>query len=152
MSIVPEERLERILLTVEKPGRYTGQEWNAVVKDWDAVGVRLALAYPDLYEIGMSNMGLAILYDLVNRRPDMLAERAYTPWPDMAAALRRAMSAQRMISASRRPASRSEPRSNVSTSVGPGRFMKRCCRVVIAVAPTTATESRPLWKPSAAAV
>ncbi|MCL6430831.1 MAG: B12-binding domain-containing radical SAM protein, partial [Anaerolineae bacterium] len=52
--------------------------------------MRVALCYPDLYEIGMSNMGLAILYDLVNRRPDMLAERAYTPWPDMAAAMRRA--------------------------------------------------------------
>jgi len=90
VGLVSSERLERILPTVEKPGRYTGGEFNAVVKDWATAGVKLALCYPDLYEIGMSNLGLAILYDLVNRRPDALAERAYTPWPDMAAALRRA--------------------------------------------------------------
>ena len=82
--------LDRILATVEKPGRYAGGEWNAITKDWAGVRVKLALAYPDVYEIGMSNLGLAILYDLVNRRPDALAERVYTPWPDMAAALRRA--------------------------------------------------------------
>ena len=90
MPAVTWERLERILPTVEKPGRYVGGEWNSVVKDWGDVETRVALCYPDLYEIGMSNMGLAILYDLVNRRPDMLAERAYAPWPDMAAAMRRA--------------------------------------------------------------
>ncbi|MDI7276296.1 MAG: TIGR03960 family B12-binding radical SAM protein [Anaerolineae bacterium] len=90
MPVVAADRLERILPAVEKPGRYAGGEWNAVVKDWGSVEVRLALCYPDVYEIGMSNLGLAILYDLVNRRPDMLAERAYTPWPDMAAAMRAA--------------------------------------------------------------
>jgi len=90
LSVIPFERLERILPTVEKPGRYTGGEWNAIVKDWDTVAVRLALCYPDLYEIGTSNLGLAILYDLVNGRPEMLAERAYAPWPDMGAALQRA--------------------------------------------------------------
>lgn len=89
-SIVPAEQLQRILPTVERPGRYAGGEWNSVVKEWEAVELKLALCYPDLYEIGMPNLGLAILYDLVNRRPDMLAERAFTPWPDMAAALRRA--------------------------------------------------------------
>lgn len=90
VGLVSSERLERILPTVEKPGRYAGGEFNAVVKDWATASVKLALCYPDVYEIGMSNLGLAILYDLVNRRPDALAERAYTPWPDMAAALRRA--------------------------------------------------------------
>ncbi|HOG48309.1 MAG TPA: TIGR03960 family B12-binding radical SAM protein [Anaerolineae bacterium] len=90
MSAIASERLERILPTVERPGRYTGGEFNSVVKDWVTTAVRLALCYPDVYEIGMSNLGLAILYDLVNKRPSALAERAYTPWPDMAAALRRA--------------------------------------------------------------
>ena len=90
MPVVPDEALERILPTVEKPGRYTGGEWNAVVKDWDGSALKVALCYPDVYEIGMSSHGLAILYDLINRQPDLLAERAYAPWPDMAAALRRA--------------------------------------------------------------
>jgi len=90
VSAIASERLERILPTVERPGRYTGGEFNSVVKDWVTTAVRLALCYPDVYEIGMSNLGLAILYDLVNKRPSALAERAYTPWPDMAAALRRA--------------------------------------------------------------
>jgi radical SAM family uncharacterized protein len=81
-------RLERILPTVEKPGRYTGGEYNQVVKDWDATPVHVALVFPDIYDIGMSNLGLAILYDQVNQRPDALAERAYLPWLDMEAAIR----------------------------------------------------------------
>ena len=82
-------RLERILPTVQKPGRYTGGELNQVVKDWDAVSTRLALIFPDIYDIGMSNLGLAALYELVNQRPDALAERAFLPWIDMEAAMRR---------------------------------------------------------------
>ena len=78
-----ESRLERILLKVQKPGRYVGGELNAVGKDWDAVGTRVALVFPDIYDIGISNLGLQILYDLVNQRPDALAERAYAPWVDM---------------------------------------------------------------------
>lgn len=81
--------LDRVLLRVTRPARYTGHEWNAVVKEWDQVAVRLALIYPDTYEIGMSNLGLQILYDLVNAAPDMLAERAYAPWIDMETAMRR---------------------------------------------------------------
>ncbi len=73
---------------VTRPGRYTGGEWNSVIKDWDKTGIRLALAYPDTYEIGMSNMALPILYELLNSQPDVLAERVYTPWVDMEAALR----------------------------------------------------------------
>ena len=80
--------LDRILPRVERPARYTGQEWNAIVKDWDSATVRLALIYPDTYEIGMSNLGLAILYDLVNAQPEMLAERAYAPWTDMETSMR----------------------------------------------------------------
>jgi len=82
--------LDEILIKVTKPARYTGGEWNAVVKDWDLASVRLALAYPDLYEIGMSNLGLAILYELINRQPDFLAERVFAPWPDMEAEMRSA--------------------------------------------------------------
>ena len=81
-------RLERLLPTVQKPGRYTGGELNQVVKDWDTVDATVAMVFPDLYDLGMSNLGLAILYDLVNQREDALAERAYAPWDDMEAALR----------------------------------------------------------------
>ena len=83
-------QLDRLLANVEKPARYTGAEWNAVIKPWDSVRLRLALCFPDVYEIGMSNLGLALLYDCINSRPDMLAERAYCPWPDMAEAMRKA--------------------------------------------------------------
>lgn len=80
--------LERTLLRVQKPARYTGGEWNSVVKDWDATPQRVALAFPDIYDLGMSNLGLAILYDQINQRPAMLAERVYAPWIDMEAELR----------------------------------------------------------------
>ncbi len=85
-----EVALERILPTVTKPGRYTGGELNSIVKDWDAITTRVCLAFPDVYDIGTPNLGLAILYDLINQRPDMLAERAFSPWTDMEAALRAA--------------------------------------------------------------
>jgi len=85
-----ERRLHRLLPRVQKPGRYTGGELNQVVKDWDATGLRAALVFPDVYDLGMSNLGVAILYDLLNRQPDMLAERVFAPWPDMDAALRAA--------------------------------------------------------------
>lgn len=82
--------LDKILPGVTMPARYTGGEWNSVVKDWDAARARLVLAYPDVYQVGMSNLGLMILYDIVNRRPDFLAERTYAPWVDMEAAMRKA--------------------------------------------------------------
>jgi radical SAM family uncharacterized protein len=78
-----EASLERILLKVQKPGRYVGGELNTVVKDWDRINTKIALVFPDIYDIGISNLGLQILYDLVNQRPDALAERAYAPWVDM---------------------------------------------------------------------
>lgn len=83
-----EARLERVLLSVQKPGRYVGGEYNAIRKDWSSVQTRMAFVFPDIYEIGLSNLGLQILYDAVNRRADALAERAYAPWPDMEAAMR----------------------------------------------------------------
>jgi radical SAM family uncharacterized protein len=81
--------LDRILPFVQKPARYAGGEYNAVVKPWDDITYRLALIFPDVYDLGMSNLGLAILYDIVNQQPDMLAERAYTPWVDMLDAMKR---------------------------------------------------------------
>ncbi len=83
--------LDSILRKVTRPARYTGGEWNSVVptsQDWESTAVKVALVYPDTYEIGMSNLGLAILYELLNQRPDVLAERAYAPWPDMEALMR----------------------------------------------------------------
>jgi radical SAM family uncharacterized protein len=82
--------LDRILPAVSKPARYTGGEWNSVVKDWEACSVRWALAFPDTYEIGMSNLGLAILYDRLNEQAGVLAERVFAPWVDMEQALRAA--------------------------------------------------------------
>lgn len=83
-----ENKLDRILLKVQKPGRYVGGELNSTVKDWDSVQTKVALVFPDIYDIGVSNVGLKILYDQVNRRDDALAERAYAPWLDMEALMR----------------------------------------------------------------
>ncbi|MEJ2189982.1 MAG: B12-binding domain-containing radical SAM protein, partial [Acidobacteriota bacterium] len=80
--------LDEILPGVQKPSRYLGLEKNLARKAWDAVTVRVALAFPDAYEIGMSHQGTRILYHLVNRREDALAERSFAPMPDMAAAMR----------------------------------------------------------------
>ena len=93
MVLTPAElnsKLERILPTVQKPARYVGGELNQVVKNWASIDTRIALVFPDIYDIGMSNLGLAILYELVNDRPDALAERVYNPWIDMEAELRQA--------------------------------------------------------------
>ncbi len=85
-----EHWLERTLITVQKPGRYVGGELNQVVKGWDRVSARVALLFPDIYDLGMSNLGLAILYDLLNQREDVLAERTFLPWIDMEAKMRAA--------------------------------------------------------------
>jgi radical SAM family uncharacterized protein len=79
---------DNILFKVAKPARYTGGEWNSIVKDWHEADVRIAISYPDLYEIGMSNMALPILYRLLNSQPGVLAERVFAPWPDMAKAIK----------------------------------------------------------------
>ncbi|MBI2952816.1 MAG: TIGR03960 family B12-binding radical SAM protein [Chloroflexi bacterium] len=81
--------IDRILKRVTKPARYTGNEWNIVVKDWDKAEVKVALVYPDVYEVGMSNFGLQILYDLLNREDGIIAERCYAPWVDMEAEMRK---------------------------------------------------------------
>src|SRR5215831_16325416 len=79
---------ERLLARVEKPGRYLGTERNVVRKDPRGVRLRFALAFPEVYEIAQSHLGLQILYDILNRRPDVAAERIYAPWPDLEALLR----------------------------------------------------------------
>ena len=81
-------KLERILPTIQKPGRYIGGELNQVVKDWKAIQTHVALAFPDIYDLGMPNLGLIIMYDILNQRPDVLAERVYSPWFDMENAMR----------------------------------------------------------------
>src|SRR5215211_1871348 len=83
-----ESKLDRILLKVQKPGRYVGGELNSVIKDWDKIATKVAFVFPDIYDIGVSNVGLKILYDQVNQREDALAERAYAPWLDMEALMR----------------------------------------------------------------
>ncbi|MCP4417715.1 MAG: B12-binding domain-containing radical SAM protein, partial [Chloroflexi bacterium] len=80
--------LERILPRVSKPGRYSGGEYNQVVKEWDDIDYKVALAFPDIYDLGMSNLGLMILYDIINKHRNLLAERVYAPWDDMEAAMR----------------------------------------------------------------
>src|SRR2546425_466152 len=82
------EAYERLLPLVEKPGRYLGNERGAVRRDPSRVRLRFALAFPEVYEIAQSHLGLQILYDILNRRPDVAAERVYAPWPDMEAVLR----------------------------------------------------------------
>ncbi len=81
-------RLEPLLPRVQKPIQYVGGELNSVVKDWDAAEVRWCLMYPDAYEVGLPNQGVMILYELLNERPDALAERTYTVWPDLEALMR----------------------------------------------------------------
>jgi radical SAM family uncharacterized protein len=78
-----------MLLQVNKPARYTGGEWNTIRKDWDKTALKISLSYPDIYEIGMSNMAISILYEFFNNQPDVLAERVFAPWVDMMQALRR---------------------------------------------------------------
>ncbi len=81
--------LERILLNVQKPARYTGGEYNQIVKDRRDVDTRFAFCFPDTYEIGMSNLGLHILYGALNSEPGVWCERAFAPWGDMEEELRR---------------------------------------------------------------
>ena len=81
--------LDTVLRRVEKPGRYTGGEYGQVIKDKNAVKARFAFAFPDTYEIGMSNLGMRILYGVLNSREDIWCERVFAPWVDMEAEMRR---------------------------------------------------------------
>src|SRR3954463_1863052 len=82
------ERLEPLLPRVQKPIQYVGGELHATVKEWDGCDVRWALMYPDAYEVGLPNQGVQILYEVLNERPDALAERTYSVWPDLEALMR----------------------------------------------------------------
>ncbi|HPM42771.1 MAG TPA: TIGR03960 family B12-binding radical SAM protein [Candidatus Omnitrophota bacterium] len=81
-------RLDGLLLTVQKPGRYVGGEWNSIKKDWTPERVKVLLAFPDVYEVGMSNLGISILYGILNGRDDCLCERSFAPWQDFEKVLR----------------------------------------------------------------
>jgi radical SAM family uncharacterized protein len=81
-------RLEPLLPSVQKPIQYVGGELNAETKDWDSVDVRWALMYPDAYEVGLPNQGVAILYEILNEQDWILAERTYSVWPDLEARMR----------------------------------------------------------------
>ena len=81
--MIIDKELDRILKKVEKPARYIGGEVNSVIKDPADVSVRVGFAFPDTYEIGMSYMGLQILYNILNKNPDIYCERIFAPAPDM---------------------------------------------------------------------
>lgn len=80
---------DEILLKIEKPARYIGNEVNSVNKNKDEVDIRFAMCFPDVYEIGMSHLGIQILYDMFNKREDVWCERVYSPWPDLDAVMRK---------------------------------------------------------------
>ncbi len=81
------ENIGKLLAHVKKPSRYIGNEFNACNKNWDKAGLRIALVFPDLYEIGMSHHGLQILYSVINAQEDLLADRLYAPDKDLEALL-----------------------------------------------------------------
>lgn len=74
---------DEILMKIDKPARYIGNELNSVCKNKDEVSIRFAMCFPDVYEIGMSHLGIQILYDMFNKRDDVWCERVYSPWPDL---------------------------------------------------------------------
>ncbi len=84
-----DKRLERILPRVQKPARYSGGEYNQIIKDKSEVDLRVAFCFPDTYEIGMSNLGMRILYGVFNNMPGVWCERVFAPWGDMADELRK---------------------------------------------------------------
>ena len=74
---------DEILLKIEKPARYLGGEVNSVMKEKEKIDIRVAMCFPDVYEIGMSHLGIQILYDMFNQRDDIYCERVYSPWTDL---------------------------------------------------------------------
>ncbi|MGN0394704.1 MAG: TIGR03960 family B12-binding radical SAM protein [Coprococcus sp.] len=79
---------DEILMSIEKPARYIGGEYNSIIKDKENIDIRFCMCFPDVYEIGMSHLGIQILYDMFNRREDTWCERVYSPWPDLDAIMR----------------------------------------------------------------
>ena len=76
-------RIEKLLSNVQKPGRYVGGEINSIIKQKDEVDVRFAFCFPDIYEVGMSHLGMKILYSQLNQVPFIWCERVFAPWVDM---------------------------------------------------------------------
>ena len=74
---------DEILLSIQQPARYIGGEVNGVIKDKENIDIRFAMCFPDVYEIGMSHLGIQILYDMFNSREDIWCERVYSPWTDL---------------------------------------------------------------------
>ena len=74
---------DEILMRIDKPARYIGNELNSIKKDKEKVAIRFAMCFPDVYEIGMSHLGVQILYDMFNKMEDVWCERVYSPWPDL---------------------------------------------------------------------
>ena len=83
------ERLEKILPRVQKPAKYIGGEPGSIIKDKSKVSLRFAFCFPDTYEVGMSHLGMKILYGVLNNEPDIWCERVFAPWVDMEAEMRR---------------------------------------------------------------
>ncbi|MGM0419551.1 MAG: TIGR03960 family B12-binding radical SAM protein [Bacillota bacterium] len=81
-------KIDDELINIDSPERYIGREWNQIIKDWDSTSYKVCIGYPDTYEIGMSHLGLKIIYHLLNARSDMLCERVFSPWLDMEELLR----------------------------------------------------------------
>lgn len=81
-------KLNKILPLVKSPGRYTGGEFNQIKKNWSDTAIKAVLLFPEIYDLGMSNLGIMILYDLINQSPNYLAERAFVPWTDMETLMR----------------------------------------------------------------
>ena len=94
-----DKRLERILPRVQKPARYVGGEYNAVMKDLSQVDTRVAFCFPDTYEIGMSNLGMRILYGIMNNMDGVWCERVFAPWGDMEEEMRSTRSSPAIPSA-----------------------------------------------------
>lgn len=88
MNTIDTKQLEEILPAVSRPGRYLGNEWNVVKKDLDKVAVKFCLAFPDIYDVGMSYLGFRVIYGALNSRDDVACERVFAPWVDMEAKLR----------------------------------------------------------------
>ena len=111
-----ESKLEILLDSALKPARYTGGEMNAVIKPFDDADVSFAFCFPDSYEVGMSHLGIKILYHIINKQPWALCERVYMPWPDMADALRREN--LRMAPSPMKPGQRQKQKPSVSMRSG----------------------------------
>ena len=104
-----DKRLERILPRVQKPARYTGGEYNQIIKEAEKVALRVAFCFPDTYEIGMSNLGMSILYHTMNSLDYVWCERVFAPWGDMYEEMKRAGIPRRPSGPWTRPSAPSRP-------------------------------------------